>query len=145
MITFDRENEIFYLNTKSTTYAMGINGERLFHRYWGKKLVNPLSKTDLSDYGVRIFEAKDLEEGNSNIVPFEYSTYGNADMRIPSAEFKFADGSRVSNLTYKNYEILDGKPALEGLPATYCETGDKVQTLVIRLEDTYQNVDVFLS
>ena len=145
MITFDRENEIFYLNTKSTTYAMGLNGEKLFHRYWGKRLVNPLSKTDLSDYPRRNFPALDLDGGNSDIVPFEYSTYGNADMRIPSVEFTFTDGSHISNLTYKGYEITEGKPALEGLPATYCEEGDKVQTLVIRLEDTYQNVDVFLS
>lgn len=110
MITFDKDNEIFYLNTKSTTYAMGVNGGRLFHRYWGKRLVNLLAKTDLDDYLKRNFEAVDLEGGNSNIVPFEYSTYGNADMRIPSAEFTFADGSRVSRLTYKGYEILDGKP-----------------------------------
>ena len=125
---------------------MGVwNNERLLHRYWGKRLVNPLEKTVLSNYTIRNFVGLDLGCANSDIVPFEYSTYGNADMRIPSAEFKFADGSRVSNLTYKGYEILDGKPALEGLPATYCEEGDKVQTLVIRLEDTYQNVDVFLS
>lgn len=140
MITFDKDNEIFYLNIKSTTYAMGVNGGKLFHRYWGKRLVNPLNKTDLSDYLKRNFEAVDLEDGNSDIVPFEYSTYGNADMRIPSAEFTFADGSRISNLTYKDYEILGGKPALEGLPATYCEEGDKVDTLIIHLEDTYQNV-----
>lgn len=146
MIKFDKENEIFYLNTKSTTYAMGVwNGEKLLHRYWGKRLVNPLNKTDLGDYKRRGFEAVDLQGGNSDIVPFEYSVFGNADMRIPSAEFRFADGSRVSNLTYKGYEIIDGKPALEGLPATYCEEGDKVETLTIHLEDTYQNVDVFLS
>lgn len=144
MITFDKDNEIFYLHTKSTTYAMGVNGGKLFHRYWGKRLVNPLAKTDLSDYLTRNFEAVDLEGGNSDIVPFEYSTYGNADMRIPSVEFTFADGSRVSNLTYKGYEIIDGKPALEGLPATYCEEGDKGDNLIIHLEDTYQNVYVFL-
>ena len=125
---------------------MGVwNNEKLLHRYWGKRLVNPLNKTDLGDYKRRGFEAVDLEGGNSDIVPFEYSTFGNADMRIPSAEFRFSDGSRVSNLTYKGYEIVSGKPALEGLPATYCEEGDKVETLTIHLEDTYQNVDVFLS
>ena len=59
MITFDKENEIFYLNTKSVTYAMGINGGKLFHRYWGKRLVNPLGKTNLSDYLRRNFEAVD--------------------------------------------------------------------------------------
>ena len=30
MIAFDRENENFCLNTKSTTYVMGINGGKLF-------------------------------------------------------------------------------------------------------------------
>ena len=89
MVTFNRENEIFYLNTKSTTYTIGINGGKLFHRYWGKRLVNPLGKTDLSDYPRRNFPALDLDGGNSDIVPFEYSTYGNADMRMPSAEFTF--------------------------------------------------------
>lgn len=65
MITFDRENEIFCLNTKSTTYVMGINGGKLFHRYWGKRLVNPLGITDLSDYEKRNFPALDLDGGNT--------------------------------------------------------------------------------
>ena len=101
MITFDKENEIFYLNTKSTTYAMGVwNGEKLFHRYWGKRLVNPLNKTNLEDYRSRVHVAKDLGQGTSDVLPFEYSTYGSADMRMPSVEFKFADGSRISGLKY---------------------------------------------
>ena len=146
MITFDKENKIFYLNTKSTTYAMGVwNGEKLFHRYWGKRLVNPLNKTNLEDYRSRAHVAKDLGQGTSDVLPFEYSTYGSADMRMPSVEFKFADGSRISGLKYIGYEITKGKPALEGLPATYCEEGDRVDTLTVHLEDTLQNVDVFLS
>ena len=146
MITFDKDNEIFYLNTKNTTYAMEVSGGKyLLHRYWGKRLKNPLNRADSSVYSGRNLVPFDMPLGNSDVLPLEYSGYGNSDMRIPSAEFTFADGSRVSRLTYKGYEILDGKPALEGLPATYCEEGDKVDTLVIQLEDTYQNVDVFLS
>ena len=124
---------------------MGVNGVMLLHRYCGKRLVNPLVKTDLSGYLTRNFEAVDLEGGNSDIVPFEYSTYGNSDMRIPSVEFTLADGSRVSSLIYKGHEILGGKPALEGLHSTYCEEGDRVHTLTIRLEDSLQKADVFLS
>lgn len=115
------------------------------HRYWGKRLKNPLDRADSCVYSGRNLVPFDMPLGNSDVLPLEYSSYGNADMRIPSAEFTFADGSRVSRLTYKGYEISDGKPALEGLPATYCEEGDKVETLAIHLEDTYQNVDVFLS
>ena len=146
MIKFEKQTDIFYLNTKNTTYAMEVSGgQYLLHRYWGKRLKNPLDRADSSVYSGRNLVPFDMPLGNSDVLPLEYSGYGNSDMRIPSAEFTFADGSRVSRLTYKGYEILDGKPALEGLPATYCEEGDNVQTLVIHLEDTYQNVDVFLS
>lgn len=146
MIKFEKQTDIFYLNTKNTTYAMEVSGgQYLLHRYWGKRLKNPLDRADSCVYSGRNLVPFDMPLGNSDVLPLEYSSYGNADMRIPSAEFTFADGSHVSRLTYKGYEISDGKPALAGLPATYCEEGDKVQTLVIRLEDTYQNVDVFLS
>lgn len=146
MIKFEKQTDIFYLNTKNTTYAMEVSGgQYLLHRYWGKRLKNPLDRADSCVYSGRNLVPFDMPLGNSDVLPLEYSSYGNADMRIPSAEFTFADGSRVSHLTYKGYEILGGKPALEGLPATYCEEGDRVETLTIHLEDTLQNVDVFLS
>ena len=147
MIKFDGKTKVFYLETKNTTYAMGIwNNEKLFHLYWGKKLVNPLGEADLQNYLSRKHVAKDIDgEYTSDVLPFEYSTYGTADMRLPSAEFTFADGSRISKLTYKDYEIENGKPRLEGLPATYAEDGDSVMTLKITLTDELQNVDVILS
>ena len=146
MIIFDKESEIFYLNTKNTTYAIGVwNNDKIIHRYWGKGISNCLHKTDMADYPLRWYLPNDLEETCSDVVPFEYSTWGNADMRIPSVEFTFSDGSRVSNLTYKGYEITEGKALLEGLPAVYCECEDNVQTLIIHLEDTLQNVAVILS
>lgn len=146
MIKFDKQTDIFYLNTKNTSYAMEVSGGLyLLHRYWGKRLKNSLDRADSYVYSGRNLVPLDMPLGNSDILPLEYSSYGNADMRIPSAEFTFADGSRVSRLTYKGYEILVGKPALEGLPTTYCEEGDRVETLIIHLEDTLQNVDVFLS
>ena len=147
MIRFDEANKVFYLETKNTTYAIGIwNNEKLFHLYWGKRLVNPLGEVTLENYLSRTHVAKDIGgKYTSDVLPFEYSTYGTADMRIPSAEFTFADGSRISKLTYKSYKIENGKPKLEGLPATYAEDGDKVMTLKIRLTDELQNVDVILS
>lgn len=147
MIRFDEINKVFYLETVNTTYAIGIwNNEKLFHLYWGKRLVNPLGEVSLENYLSRTHVAKDIGgKYTSDVLPFEYSTYGTADMRIPSAEFTFADGSRISKLNYKSYEIENCKPKLEGLPATYAEDGDKVMTLKIRLTDELQNVDVILS
>lgn len=146
MIAFNKETGIFTLDTKTTTYAMEICEEKyLLHRYWGKKLVNPISGADEYVYSSKTLVPRDIKNGNSDTLPFEYAGWGNADMRVPSAEFTFADGTCVSQLTYKSYEITDGKPALEGLPATYCEDGDRIQTLTIYLEDKLQNADVVLS
>lgn len=147
MITFNKETKVFCLNTKNTIYAMGIwNNEKLFHLYWGKRLVNPLGEVDLQNYLSRAHVAKDIGgKYTSDVLPFEYSTYGAGDMRLPSSEFTFADGSRISKLTYKGYEIENGKPKLEGLPATYAEDGDSVMTLKITLTDELQKADVILS
>ena len=45
-------------------------------------------------------------------------------------EFRQENGSRISNLEYTGYEIIDGKPILDGLPASFGTTKD-VQTLKI--------------
>lgn len=146
MIKFDNATNIFTLDTKTATYAMEIyEGKYLLHRYYGKRLVNPMGSADEYVYSSKNLLPGDIKNGNSDTLPFEYSGWGNADMRFPSAEFVFADGTGVSQFTYKGYEITDGKPALEGLPATYCEDGDRIQTLTIYLEDKLQNADVVLS
>lgn len=146
MINYDKNNHTFYLNTLHSSYVISVwKEQKLIHRYWGKKLINPLAEIDLDEYCNRNWLPLDMEKYSSSIIPFEYSTWGNADMRTPAVEFTFSDGSRISNLVYKGYRITDGKPALEGLPAVYCEAEDKVQTLSICLEDTLQNVDVFLT
>ncbi|MBR7071862.1 MAG: alpha-galactosidase [Clostridia bacterium] len=145
MISFDRKNETFYLHTKNVTYAMGLcDGNKLLHRYWGKRLKNPLKKIDLMDFPFRSFAAMDLSNTSSDVVPFEYSAFG-TDLRVPSVEFTFSDGTMVAQLTYQSHEITEGKPKLKGLPATYCEEGDAVQTLRIHLADTLQNIEVVLS
>lgn len=38
-----------------------------------------------------------------------------------------------------------GKAGIDGLPAVYCEAGDRVDTLTVRLEDTLQKADIVLS
>ena len=113
MIIFEKENGIFYLNTKNTTYAMEVaEGKYLLHRYWGKRLKNPLDKADEYNYMRRCLVPADINGKNSDILPFEYSTWGNADMRIPAAEFTFSDGSRVSRFEYRDYNISAGKNKL---------------------------------
>lgn len=53
----------------------------------------------------------------------------------PAIELLQENGSRISEFQYDSYEIIDGKPKLSGLPATYTESEEEAQTLRIFLKD----------
>lgn len=74
----------------------------------------------------------------------EYPAYGNSDFRHPAYQVEQEDGSRITNLVYKTHRIYDGKPKLEGLPATYVESPDEAQTLEIELYDDLIDLKVTL-
>ena len=46
---------------------------------------------------------------------------------------------------YHSHTVAPGKPALKGLPATYCEQDSEAETLTIRLRDELLNVSVYLN
>ena len=136
MILFDAADNFFYIHTENTTYAMAIrqSDKSLMHLYWGRRLEGKIDTEIMNNMdGVYIYEP-----------PFEYSTYGTPDMRIPSLDALTDDGTRVVKLTFKEYSISSGKPQLKGLPATYSEEKDNVQTLEITLTDEVQKIDVIL-
>lgn len=140
------KDNAFYLHTKSTTYAMGVfENAVLLHLYWGKRLKNDINLDIINEMTVKNLSAYDYGRYSTDNFPLEYSTYGHADTRIPSLDIVHSDGSRITKLVFSGYEIINGKPSLEGLPATYCEEGDKVETLIIKLHDELKNIDVFLS
>ena len=146
MIRINDEKKVFNLITKHTTYAMGVcRDSALVHLYWGKRLNYDMAEICFSEFSSRAYSPFDLDEYSSDILPMEYATFGNADTRTPAMNAIYADGSRVTRLEYGDYKIHDGKPSLQGLPAMYCEEGDKVETLTIYLKDKLQNVDVVLS
>ena len=146
MILYNEENKTFTLSTANSTYMLGIfNDSALLHLYWGKRLHNTDYITVPDKFEFRHLSALDIGNTSSDILPLEYSTYGNADMRIPALGISYADGSAITELRYKSFEIKDGKSTLEGLPAIYCEDGDKASTLTILLTDELKNIDVYLS
>lgn len=147
MIHYNEQEKIFHLKTGRTSYVMGVYENTLLHLYWGDALT-PGCETfsQLIQTKGRSFCATDLPDGlSTDTLPMEFPTFGSADLRTPALHVRYADGSRITRLTYDSYRILDGKPALEGLPATYAEEGDDVQTLEITLCDTYSGLRVVLS
>ena len=89
--------------------------------------------------------AYDCDNKSTDYLPLEYSPQGGADLRITGLSGVHNDGSSLTVLRFCDYEILNSKPKLEGLPSTYAEEGDKVETLTIHLKDSLKNLDVYLN
>ena len=75
----------------------------------------------------------------------EYPSCGSTDFRRPALELRQENGSRVTAFAYRSHAVSAGKPALEGLPATYCEDPGEVETLTVCLEDALLGAELYLS
>ncbi len=151
MIIFDEQSKVFHLKTKNTSYAFGfLHGKFLVHLYWGKRINSDINEYDTfinTDRAMRTLSAWDYNDWriSRDILPMEYSTFGNTDLRTPAFHAQYKDGSRITELTYDSHKIYAGKPALEGLPATYVENDNEADTLELTLKDELTGVKIILS
>lgn len=146
------QSEQFHLQTAHTSYIFSVYREKyLAHLYWGKRLKASADLRYFPDSG-RFFRPSalyyplDTEFSHFLIdVPLEFSAAGRGDDRTPSLQILAPDGSNVCDYVYAGYRVLDGKPALPGLPAVYCEKTDtEVETLEIELLDPLTQLHIFL-
>ncbi|WP_026688879.1 alpha-galactosidase [Alteribacter aurantiacus] len=129
----------FHLQSENVSYILTVmENDQIGHLYYGKKLTHRDSFQHLIRTGERGMTAY-INEGDLNfsldLVQQEYPSYGTTDFREPAIQVEQENGSRISDFTFRSYDIQSGKPALEGLPATYAEKDDEVTTLTITLED----------
>ena len=82
---------------------------------------------------------------DSGDLPWEYPTFGSCDFREPAFHAQYSNGSCVTAFEYAGYDIFKGKKALKGLPASYCEDDDSVESLEIYLNDKLTGLRVTLS
>lgn len=148
MIRYFEDKKIFQLDTKNTTYAFGFLADFApVHIYYGKKIrtLHALSQETVDQYA-RCFHAVEpgLDGYSTDLLPLEFSTFGHADLRLPTVKLHHADGTEVSRFSYVGYKISAGKPKLDGLPATYVENEGEADTLEIELFDKLQKVAVIL-
>ena len=78
-------------------------------------------------------------------IALECPTPGSGDFRVPGLVVEQPDGSTVLELAYTGHRILPGKPALDGLPATYVEVDDEAETLEVDLRDARSGLVATLS
>jgi alpha-galactosidase len=147
-IFYDQVHKQFHLQTRNTSYVMGIIHDVYpAHIYWGKKI----RSSDLSELIVmkdRAF-SPNVTPDNRNLgldtLPQEYPGYGSGDFRAPAYQAELANGTTVTELCYVRHRIIPGKPALEGLPAVYVETEAEAETLEIVLEDAVAGLQAVLT
>ena len=144
-VHFNEDKKIFRLDTETSTYLMGLTPEGyLGHIYYGRRLSRSGGKYLLRTQEAPFMPSKNKREKSSflDAFPMEYSFWGTGDYRESCLNVRTAGGHRGCELNYKNHRIIEGKPLMEGLPATF---GDNCQTLEITCTDQVLNMDVVLS
>lgn len=145
-IIYEKENRIFTIQTRNTTYQMMVDRYGfLLHLYYGKQIEGDMSYL-LTHYD-RGFSGNPYDAGEDrtysmDVLPQEYPVMGNGDYRSPGLVICNEDGSCSCDLRYKSHKIQEGKYGLKGLPAVYA--GEGAQSLEIVLEDAVTRVQAVL-
>ena len=155
-ISYLEKERLFWLDTARTSYVIGIVDEENFvgHAYYGKKI----RKQDAS-YLMRTLEAPFVPSKNNrdrtsfyDSFPTEYAGNGMGDYRESSISVRTPAGNVVVSVNYESYEIMKGKPRLEGLPMTFYkeedETGkgadESCMTLILHCSDSVLGLKIDL-
>ncbi len=147
-ITYNEKTRVFTLRTKNSMYQMQVRDyDTLTHLYYG----SDIGDTEASHRIIcldRGFSGNPYEAGEDrtfslDVLPQEYSVYGNGDYRINGMEVTHEDGSDAVHLRYEDYRMIEGKYSLKGLPCMF-GTEEEAETLEITLYDRLTNLKVHL-
>lgn len=145
-IIYNEKTREFHLYNQEISYIIKIlDNDQPGQLYYGKRLTHREDFGHLFEYAMRDMSPYAFEENSTfslENIKQEYPTFGCGDMRFPAYEIERENGSHVVEFVYKEHKIYNGKPKLEGLPATYVESDDEAQTLELVLEDTSINTRI---
>ncbi len=145
-ITFPEDITMFQLDAKDTSYIFGVIDEGyLVHGYFGKKICGD----DLT-YLLRLIENPWVPKTNMrdkgtfmDATAFEYPCHGTGDYREPCLMVMDDEGMTATDLRYQSHKVYKGKPALEGLPATFANENE-AETLEITCIDKHTGLEAVL-
>lgn len=139
-IKFDSEQKQFHLYTKKFSLVINLFTTRDKNvvpliRYYGAPLK-----------GLYFYESEMFANGfdtQNTTLPFALPTSGHGDFRPLMLRVRNQDGNDCTLLNFIGYEIISGKPQLEGLPSTYAENDGDCTSLILHLRDIYCGLDAF--
>lgn len=146
-IFYNEKDKAFKLRANNTDYMMKVCEEGyLAHVYYGNKVPDE----DLT-YLLRLDESPFTPATNDrdrasfmDTLPFEYPCFGLGDYRESAFKIMDADGMSTCDLRYVSHKMYEGKPKLEGLPATFATEESGCSTLEITMYDKYADIEVVL-
>ena len=146
-IFYNEKDKAFKLRANNTDYMMKVCEEGyLAHVYYGNKVPDE----DLT-YLLRLDESPFTPATNDrdrasfmDTLPFEYPCFGLGDYRESAFKIMDASGMSTCDLRYVSHKMYEGKPKLEGLPATFATEESGCSTLEITMYDKYADIEVVL-
>lgn len=146
-IFYNEKDKAFKLRANNTDYMMKVCEEGyLAHVYYGNKVLDE----DLT-YLLRLDESPFTPATNDrdrasfmDTLPFEYPCFGVGDYRESAFKIMDASGMSTCDLRYVSHKMYEGKPKLEGLPATFATEESGCSTLEITMYDKYADIEVVL-
>ncbi len=159
-VIYNKEQNVFILNTKHTSYMIGVTKEGYVgHIYYGSRIAGAdptetgdgSTKADDPFYLLRTEEAPFTPSANMrekgaflDFFPMEYPSGGTGDYRESCIRIRNEAGQAGSEFLFDSYRIEAGKPKLSGLPASF-GTEKEVTTLVISCRDAILGLVLELS
>lgn len=146
-IFYNEKDKAFKLRANNTDYMMKVCEEGyLAHVYYGNKVPDE----DLT-YLLRLDESPFTPATNDrdrasfmDSLPFEYPCFGLGDYRESAFKIMDANGMSTCDLRYVSHKMYEGKPKLEGLPATFATEESGCSTLEITMYDKSADIEAVL-
>lgn len=132
-ILFSEDQKIVHITNASVSYVMEVvDGKYLVHRYFGKAIrqYRGCGEPHYFKRGYNTEYQCSIPNVSFDDFPFEYPTRGHGDFRIPAFAVTQESGIDFTELLFKSWRVVEGKPKMSVLPATFAEK-DEAETLEI--------------
>lgn len=138
-----RKDRLIHLRNDAVSYIIYLlEGGIPAHLYFGKRVesLNPVSM--LRRYDLPADGSFSLQGCTLDHTPHEYPSHGLGDLREGALSVRRKDGTRSADLRVTAAEVVDGKPGIPGLPATF---GANAKTLLLHMQDALIGLEATLS
>ena len=123
-IAMNQKKDIFLLNTRSSSYAFGIDDQGLVrHLYWGEKIES------VEDFEMPVLTEVSTNDPVFEITREEFPVYGSLRYKEHCLKDAFADGTREVVYQYCGYDIIQT---------------EAYEELVVQLKDTCYDFAIYL-